>query len=250
MAAGTWQHCLRHLLKRDGRHIVHEVSEQEPENNLTVDRRRGERIRLRRRLTTDSSPWELWCSVTSDRQPHFTSDPAQICSQWVGCIRTTTLLMFHFLFPPWHPLCILFLFPSPTLSHPLLAGPPLFLFISNSLAPSTALALPLTGRAAVDDTYPAEISHSGSMDRRTQRGEIAPQPCPGCVFSVFSFLFVCVCVHVCLCMLVFLSIVHLTEAQLHRWCDSHSMWRHCMCMCVSCFILLLSWAVRSFASTE
>lgn len=37
MAAGTWLHQDTHLLKRDVRHTVHEVSKQEPENNLTIE---------------------------------------------------------------------------------------------------------------------------------------------------------------------------------------------------------------------
>lgn len=48
------------------------------------------------RLTTDPSPWVLWCRVTSDRQPHFTSDPAQIWNRWTGCIHTADTLLFCF----------------------------------------------------------------------------------------------------------------------------------------------------------
>lgn len=59
----------------------------------------------------------------------------------------------------------------------------------------------------MDDTYPAESSHAGSMDRSTLRGEIAPQPSV-CVFCVFS---PSVCVLVCVRVLVYLSIVHLAQ---------------------------------------
>lgn len=66
-------------------------------------------------------------------------------------------------------------------------------------SPSPAFTLPLTGRAAVDDTYPAESSHAGSMDCGTLRGDThnhTTQP-PVC------FLFLCLCV------LIYLA--HLTD---------------------------------------
>lgn len=62
----------------------------------------------------------------------------------------------------------------------------------------------------MDDTYPAESSHAGSMDRGTLRGETAPQPIPVCVCG-FCFQLVCVSVCVCVLALVYPSTVKLAQ---------------------------------------
>lgn len=130
IAAGTWQHHHRHLLQRDGGGHTHtwrvNISQKTSWLSLEAEERGSDKGG---RLTTDPSHWELRCRVTSDRQPHFTSDLAQIWNRWIGCMlhthRQHTPLLFppFFLYgitpassPPWLVFHSPHLFPPP--SHP------------------------------------------------------------------------------------------------------------------------------------
>lgn len=141
------------------------------------------------------------------------------------CSSQTTLLFCFSCYILW---LLQSSFPASLPPPPSFAGTPLFPFISTSLTPTTALTLSLTGRAAVDDTYPAESSHAGSMDHGTLRGEIAPQP--------VCFHWLCVCV--CMCLFIWLLQIW-QNWKLLQWHESHSMRRHCMyvCVCVRSFFL-------------
>lgn len=152
------------------------------------DRHQKKRMKLRRRWRTDLSPWEPWCCVTCDRQPHFTSDPVQTRISAKALLAPATanllLLVFHQFAPRRHLVHPFLLCLSSLVLRPL---PPR---ISTSFTPSTALTLPLTGRAAVADTYPAENSQAGSMDCNKPRGERAAQPGPRCMFfACISYVF-------------------------------------------------------------
>ena len=128
IAAGTWQHHHRHLLQRDGGTHTWRVNISQKTSWLSLEaEERGSD--KGGRLTTDPSHWELRCRVTSDRQPHFTSDLAQIWNRWIGCMlhthRQHTPLLFppFFLYgitpassPPWLVFHSPHLFPPP--SHP------------------------------------------------------------------------------------------------------------------------------------
>lgn len=123
---------------------------------------------------------ELLCRLTSDRKPHFTSDPFKSVSQLqTGHSTHCWVLTFVFFL---HSLSLI------------LSSFLLILFISTSLAASTALTLPLTGSAAVDDMYPTESRYGGSMDRSTERRDS-----PTYVF-VYLVCFHCVCVSVYVCL--------------------------------------------------
>lgn len=122
-----------------------------------------------------------------------------------------------FCVPLWNHPCILSFTPSPRRYSTL------FPFISTSLPSSTAFTLPLTGRAAVDDTYPAESSHAGSMDCGTLRGEIAPQASPLCVLSQR----VCVCARVRVYARLFIQCTP-QPPHLHQWYHSHSVQKQCI----------------------
>lgn len=136
----------------------------------TVNRRTGKKISKRMRQTTDHSPWEPSCWATSDRQPisPLTLLKSEFSEYRIIIHQHLLLLMFHPLFPPWlHP-CILLLLPS---SHCWCSTLPIYFHLAYTLhSPCSSL----TGKAAVDDTHPAESSHAGSMDHSTQRGEKVP----------------------------------------------------------------------------
>lgn len=197
MATGTWQHHHRHLIKRHGGQPWGGETTVTKQPDCQQKKRSGDQIKEE----VEYWPLSLGAQMQSNMwqtTPFPLSPHSNLKS--VNRLHTHThqqTLLFCFLcFIPWHHPCILSSFPS----LPLLAGTPLPLFISTSLSPSTAFTLSLTGRAAVDDTYPAESSHAGSMDCSTLRGETVTQPSPLCVFSVCVFL---------MCMLVY--VVHLTD---------------------------------------
>lgn len=187
---------------------IHEVSKEQAENNSTVKKREQE----------DYWPFSLGAMMQSNIWQTTLFHP------W-PCSSQTTLLFCFSCYILW---LLQSSFPASLPPPPSFAGTPLFPFISTSLTPTAALTLSLTGRAAVDDTYPAESSHAGSMDHGTLRGEIAPQP--------VCFHWLCVCVYVP----VYLTITDLTElkAAPMTWISQYEKTLYvCVCVWVRSFFL-------------
>lgn len=160
MAAGTWQHHHRHLLKTHRETDMRQVNNGQKTTRLSIGEEEREHP-----IKGEAAYWTF--SLGAVMHSNFgQTTPFHLWPRCKVCERAAATLLFgcswfipfHFRKPPQH---------SPPLPP---SGAPLrtsHLFPT----PSTGLAPPLTGRAAVDDTYPAESSHAGSMDRNTLRGQ-------------------------------------------------------------------------------
>lgn len=149
----------------------------------------------------------------------------------IGCTHSSfLLLMFHPLFPPWHHLCILSLcLASPTLSPCWSPTLPIYFHLHN---PRSSLNRQgCCGWHVSSWEQPCRVDGPQYTERRDSP---TTQPCVYVFVCVFLWFLSSVCLF--MWVLVYLPIVYLTEAQLHQWCDSHSMGRHCMCMCMCSFV--------------
>lgn len=145
------------------------VDKQQTDNFLTVNGR-AQTIRERRKPSSATPP----PPTRPEPQSRATLSPLTPVSLYSASVS------FHPYRHSFLPSFLSFL-PPPLLDSTLICA---------SFRPCAAFALPLTGRAAVHDTYPAESSSAGSMDCGTLRGETHNTPSPPLFFS---------CVYVCDC---------------------------------------------------